>query len=83
MHNNHLPLGWNEELNWIVRQCNRKWWKMDILKCAFTEAVYESLMFKNYVYFCISSSNNSDQIGSKLWMLLCIDVGLTLNLDNI
>ncbi|XP_058752774.1 uncharacterized protein LOC131625952 [Vicia villosa] len=39
---NHTPRGWNEEMRWMLDRSKGKGSKLAILKCAFTEIVYET-----------------------------------------
>lgn len=43
----HTPRGWKEELQWIMKKCNGKGWRAQVLKCAFNEIVYESWNYRN------------------------------------
>lgn len=31
----HTPRGWKEELQWIMKKCNGKGWRAQVLKCGF------------------------------------------------
>ncbi|XP_058734325.1 uncharacterized protein LOC131606056 [Vicia villosa] len=62
----HTPLGWKDELAWILEQCNRKGWRCTILKCAFTEAIYEIWCHRNRVCSENMDRPNSDNIVLKI-----------------
>ncbi|XP_058772435.1 uncharacterized protein LOC131646416 [Vicia villosa] len=62
----HSPLGWKEELVWMLEQSNRKGWRYTMLKCAFTEAVYEIWCHRNRVCLENEDRHNSDSIVFKI-----------------
>lgn len=43
----HIPKGWKEEFALITCNCQRKCWKVNILKCAFAETIYEVWKYMN------------------------------------
>lgn len=60
----HSPGGWNEELDWIIKKCKSKGSKAKIIKCAFTEAVYETWMFRNNK--CFGLDTTSSNVGTRI-----------------
>lgn len=48
---NHIWKGWKDDLEWIIGNCQRKGCKVDILKCAFAETIYEVWLYRNTNYF--------------------------------
>ncbi|XP_058784180.1 uncharacterized protein LOC131658948 [Vicia villosa] len=47
----HLPLPWNLELPWILKNTKGKGWRAMLLKLAVTEAVHEIWLFRNDLIF--------------------------------
>ncbi|GAU21086.1 hypothetical protein TSUD_10030 [Trifolium subterraneum] len=47
----HSPLGWHQEVEWIIQQSKGKGGRAKILKLAFTESVYEIWRYRNDVSF--------------------------------
>lgn len=54
----HEPKAWNEEMQRIVKQSNRKGWKPAILKLTAIETIYDIWKYKNDNIF----ENNVDNI---------------------
>ncbi|XP_058766389.1 uncharacterized protein LOC131639954 [Vicia villosa] len=52
----HTPLNWNDELNWIVANFNKKGWRARLLKLAFTEVIYGIWAHRNSVLFGTGST---------------------------
>lgn len=82
MNNNHLSLGWKKELHWMTGQCNMKGQRMEILKCAFMETIYEVWMFRIFSALVLIAAKIVTKLGPNQWITLCRDVGFTQNLCN-
>ncbi|XP_058764243.1 uncharacterized protein LOC131637655 [Vicia villosa] len=60
----HVPLRWNEEMRWMMARSKGKGSNLAILKCAFTETVYETWMYRNKYSF--GNHIVSSTIGPKI-----------------
>jgi hypothetical protein len=47
----HNPLGWRQELDWIIQRTKGKGGHAKILKLAFTESVYHIWRYRNDISF--------------------------------
>ncbi|XP_045830929.1 uncharacterized protein LOC123922237 [Trifolium pratense] len=47
----HNPLGWRQEMEWIIQQTKEKGDRAKILKLTFTESVYEIWRYRNATSF--------------------------------
>ncbi|XP_045822376.1 uncharacterized protein LOC123915284 [Trifolium pratense] len=54
----HYPLGWCQEVEWIMKQTKGKGDRAKILKLAFTECVYEVWRYRNDISFGNAVQNN-------------------------
>ncbi|XP_058759510.1 uncharacterized protein LOC131632800 [Vicia villosa] len=62
----HTPSRWNEEIQWVMEKSKGKGSKASILKCAFTETVYETWLFRNRCCFGRSFDSENSRIGPKI-----------------
>src|ERR1044072_3729804 len=37
----HVPMGWQRENDWLIKETSKKGWKRKALKIAITETIYE------------------------------------------
>ncbi|XP_058769114.1 uncharacterized protein LOC131642986 [Vicia villosa] len=62
----HSPLRWEEEIKWVMEKCKGKGSKATILKCAFTETIYETWIFRNRCCFGRSKESDNVNIGPSI-----------------
>ncbi|XP_058765506.1 uncharacterized protein LOC131638998 [Vicia villosa] len=62
----HTPLRWDEEIQWVMKKSKGKGSKASILKCAFTETIYETWLFRNRCCFGRSKVSDNGSIGPKI-----------------
>ncbi|XP_058776811.1 uncharacterized protein LOC131651160 [Vicia villosa] len=60
----HTPQKWDEEVRWILSASKGKGSKADILKCSFTETVYEAWLLRNQ--YCFGTTSVTKDIGLKI-----------------
>ncbi|XP_058763427.1 uncharacterized protein LOC131648606 [Vicia villosa] len=69
----HDPLGWNEEITWMIKICNSRNSRGQIVKMAIEEIIHETWWDRNLVVHSIDNSNKNtskrdiDNIVNSMW----------------